>query len=149
MSSSASYLSIIPYMNCCGHANMSLPDRQRAMRRSMLGFVETQMLLDAVETRGVVIDGHRYFMDVVAHALHIRANTLKFRANAVESLREDADLGLSLFVARGDRGELRGVLGAHFLQFAKNQIFGLGRHSLFLQYTDDLCRDVFSGSSIP
>ncbi len=96
--------------------------------KSMRGFVEAKVLLDPAEAVGVVIDSHRDFMDMVAHAFHIGANPLKFGANAVEPLRKNADLCLCFFIARCDLGELRGDLRAHFLQQADGVVVGLFVH---------------------
>src|SRR5271167_2853968 len=56
----------------------------------MRGFVQAKVLLDPTEAVGVMIDSHRDFMDMVVHAFHIGANSLKFGADPVESLRNDA-----------------------------------------------------------
>jgi hypothetical protein len=69
------------------------------------------MLFDPAEAGAMVIDGDRDGMNIFAHAD-------EFGLNAVQSLGENADLGLGLLVARGG-------LDAHLLEKADGRVVGV------------------------
>ena len=83
---------------------------------SVLGGVQAEMLFDAIEPGGVVINGKSQLMNMDADIFKFVANASQFCSHAVEPLSQNADLSLCFLVSRCD-------FGAHLLKLVQDEVF--------------------------